>query len=1156
MRIFKTPPFPQKGNTNKKSFCVTIDFSNRWVATGNSDSTIHIFDELNFKGKLENDKSEILLKFDDFKPVLDISSGDVLCDIYCVSFIPTEAPNSLKLIAGDSIGRIHIIDIRIEDADGKHRPKLSYKSNILLDLTRNNSPEISKLLFPNITDKNLQKTDEDNSFLDISVSSDKRLFALTCLNGKVLIFDLPTRKLIHVIHFPKDTNVSSNTQVLVKTLSFDPTNNYLTIISNEKQVYIYQYFYDSISSIFHKKLIHTISKNSQKSLRLTRFNRFNWCPSGALLAIPNSAIEPSFTSSSTSTNNSSASSSTLSNETANATAVSAHVPINLPSESGNVTHSYSISTISSIAMTSPLSNFKNVYFSLIGHDFSSIETAKFAPYMVSTSPVSSDISPAKKENTDYDKNIEKKYNYIIATAGIDRSLIIWSTKFERPTFAAVEFSESSILDLCWLNPDYSSSSLPKKFGLFAISENGSLGYVKFDSESEFCGFGSLSTNKKSTMNVANLKELESAKNEVIKELSCKPLEVETKSLEAKLKQEEPNINEKKEKTEPKILKSSDKLKAVLIAKITNSENTDPSISSTASAVTLVKNGTKTKKRIAPTQVISSSISSNSHEMNRHQQDNAVRKSKQINVINGYQKPFSEVPKDVAKKHSESGALYNDENSNIDLHASKRQKIAIPNVEFLHSQIIINASLAFAKLRLAFPKPAKNLLLELTTKNSSSHSKDIADTPLLNSPTSLQLCVVNGSGNEQKPTRISLVMGGLSTDLTENTIANPLDSSSNSKLTAGSAINDKNKVGEAVDKDATSGQKEVFVDFVPKLINLVTSAGIHNDPQSEEVLGQFWALATMDGTIIVYSASGKRLLPTMVLGVPISFLECKGRYLMAVTCIGELYVWDICSRKIHFRPVLLYSLLEPGSKYLEDVISKGDNLTMCSITASGVPIVTLSNGNGYMYDRDMETWCLVSSSWWVFGSHYWDSMTSTETGNETTKADIMTNSNKPNDNSGIISLIESRTNEEILRKRKTDFIRKASKMILAKHGYENLEISISLAHLENKIIVAEKLGDKKEFKRLLVTYCKRICELAYKNRLINVFLDLLGPIDEDEEEPEEPVKSDDKWKPSVCGYDKRKLLKELILACASYREVQRVLIMYGKEIGLVTSDIIP
>lgn len=315
-------------------------------------------------------------------------------------------------------------------------------------------------------------------------------------------------------------------------------------------------------------------------------------------------------------------------------------------------------------------------------------------------------------------------------------------------------------------------------------------------------------------------------------------------------------------------------------------------------------------------------------------------------------------------------------------------------------------------------------------------------------------------------------------------------------------------------------KQIWCDFIPRYIHLATEGTI------------FWAISTADGQILTYShTSGKRILPPIVLGSPISFLESHSTFLMAVTSVGEVYVWDLAQRKIVLN-TNMSPLLELNIKFQEDGLSKTDNITMCAVTSNGIPLVTLSNGSGYLFNKDLGIWQTITESWWSFGSHYWDS-------NEESK--------KPqssiDDDQSIIELLEHKTNEEIIRKTRTGrgkFFNKISKNMIMKEGFENLENTISISHLENRILCCELLGEFKDFHRFFITYVKRICELGFKAKLFEVCDQLLGPEDDDEA----------KWEPVICGNKKHDLLKEVILSCAKNRDSQRILIHFGKKIGIV------
>ena len=241
-------------------------------------------------------------------------------------------------------------------------------------------------------------------------------------------------------------------------------------------------------------------------------------------------------------------------------------------------------------------------------------------------------------------------------------------------------------------------------------------------------------------------------------------------------------------------------------------------------------------------------------------------------------------------------------------------------------------------------------------------------------------------------------------------------------------------------------------------------------------------------------------------------------------------------------------------YNKEGLVKSDNITLCAVTSYGIPLVTLSNGSGYLFNKDLGVWQTITESWWCFGSHYWDS---TQTGNSSgggsgsggsnNKQSLQT-MNMFNDEQSIIELLEHKTNEEILRKTRTGrgkYFNKISKNMLMKEGFESLENTISISHLENRILCCELLGENKDFHKFFTTYVQRICELGFKAKLFEVCDELLGPIDTDTAKPP----NENNWEPKICGFDKRELLKEIITSCSQFRDAQRVLVHFGKKLVL-------
>ncbi|GAV53192.1 hypothetical protein ZYGR_0AI04750 [Zygosaccharomyces rouxii] len=364
---------------------------------------------------------------------------------------------------------------------------------------------------------------------------------------------------------------------------------------------------------------------------------------------------------------------------------------------------------------------------------------------------------------------------------------------------------------------------------------------------------------------------------------------------------------------------------------------------------------------------------------------------------------------------------------------------------------------------------------------------------------LILRVNNGLGNEQKPTIVTLI------------------------------------------SKAEEQERTLFQDFVPKFITMCSSGDF------------FWSCCSSDGIIYVYSDSGKRLLPPLCLGVPCSFLEACSNYLLCVTSTGQLYCWDVESKKLLFPVNTVYPLLNPTLRYSDDILTRAENITMCAVTKNGIPLVTLSNGDGYMFDKDMETWLLITDGWWAYGSQYWD-LTNTSHLNgkisqnnddkrnkfwESTDAEQLASTIR-DDQTSIVNFMERKTNDELNRKNRIKNLQRFARTILMKEGFENMEEIVTLSHLENRLLVTLRLGENQEFSKVLVVYCIRLSELGYTDRLDDVLQWLYNDGDCDSA--------------PLAGNSRRELLKGVLVACADIRHVQRVTTTYASALGMVSDSL--
>ncbi|AMD19160.1 HBR259Wp [Eremothecium sinecaudum] len=432
-------------------------------------------------------------------------------------------------------------------------------------------------------------------------------------------------------------------------------------------------------------------------------------------------------------------------------------------------------------------------------------------------------------------------------------------------------------------------------------------------------------------------------------------------------------------------------------------------------------------------------------------------------------PSYSVPKDLKRKPKDE--------MQANKNAAKKQKKDLEPMDFLDTNLLM-PNISFSKLRLATPK------VRLNFQYNSMHNENLV------------MDINNGTGNEQKPSSLTVIL--------------------------------KDK-----DKDST-----LFQDFIPKFVTLCTAGD------------SFLSCCTEDGTVHVYSNTGRKLLAPMVMGVPISFLESCGDYLLCVTSMGQLYCWNIAKAKLKFPMNTVYPLLNPMLKYSDDVLTRAENLTMCTVTRNGIPLVTLSNGDGYLFDPDMETWMLVNDSWWAYGSQYWDFTNTSQiathisvNGDKDDKKNKYWNADAEHlinevkrDKQSIVNYLESKTNDEMSRKGRIRNLQRFAKTILMKEGFENLEDIVTLSHLENRILVSLKLDETVEFKKLLVVYCIRLAEMGFKNRLNDVLSWLYNDGNYKDEK--------------IAGQNREDLLKQILVACADIRQVQRVTTSFASALEML------
>lgn len=314
-----------------------------------------------------------------------------------------------------------------------------------------------------------------------------------------------------------------------------------------------------------------------------------------------------------------------------------------------------------------------------------------------------------------------------------------------------------------------------------------------------------------------------------------------------------------------------------------------------------------------------------------------------------------------------------------------------------------------------------------------------------------------------------------------------------------------------------GIKIEWIDYLRSSVVLMTGTS------------QFVAVGCEDGGILIWTPSGRRFMPEISTEAIPSFLEARDGYLMAISSIGMLHVWDLKNQQSPFAPVSLAPILDSATS-LVDKVRRTSSISQAHISAEGVPILTLTNGDGYMYHADMHTFLKVSEGWWAISSSFWDA-----SGLQGRK----------DAGTGILSMIERRTNDEVMRQGRGRILSRIVKQAMMKEGFENLESTVSIGHLENRLGATKLLKSKDEYHTILLMYARKIAEEGMTQRVEELCRELIGPMTK-------ASQSLSSWDPNVLGLDKRVLLKECLSQMGRFRGVQRTCTEFDDALRRLTS----
>jgi protein HIRA/HIR1 len=334
-------------------------------------------------------------------------------------------------------------------------------------------------------------------------------------------------------------------------------------------------------------------------------------------------------------------------------------------------------------------------------------------------------------------------------------------------------------------------------------------------------------------------------------------------------------------------------------------------------------------------------------------------------------------------------------------------------------------------------------------------------------------------------------------------------------------------GRAQDREPcriTLSKKELplWQDFLPRTVILVTG---NRD---------FWAAADEAGSVFIWTPAGRRLVSALVLEAQPVILASKNNWLLCITAVGMCYVWDVKSLSSPHPPVSLAPVLDAAIHVLTTHPTAAPAITNARLNSEGRIIVSLANGDGYAYSPQMYVWQRLSEVWWAVGSQYWNT-TDSSVGNIQPSKKNSTDEAQ-NVSAGVIPFLERNTTNETLLRGRSYFLQRLIKVLISREGFESFEAGISIAHLENRVAAALMLGAKEEFRLYLLMYVKRLGAEGLRLKVEELLRTLLGGITEDDEGKQNEISAGPPAQPRnwrgeselLCGWPRNELLKDVVL----------------------------
>ncbi|CAN9153555.1 unnamed protein product [Alternaria alternata] len=762
--------------------------------------------------------------------------------------------------------------------------------------------------------------------------------------------------------------------------------------------------------------------------------------------------------------------------------------------------------------------------SLVGHE-GPVEVTSFSPRLFYRDPP----RPEK------DGTINQPTVTIVACAGQDKCLSVWNTSFPRPFMISQELAGKSISDLSWA---------PNGETLYATSLDGSILTLVF-APGELGYPATLAENEKTLAKFGAGRRVG-----IIEGTDALLLEESSKSGELKGVQGRMGalMGDAGGAVQPPTIPNGTN-GATTTTTLTNGSSaaappaapTEPApdarVEKLKQRVTINKDG---KKRIAPmlmssssgvgesslpqTQLLSATATSGGRNDNPH---NILDLSKPYDgfpkgglatMLIGNKRKFAEIEGDEDRqverrlagsvKPGGAAIVLNSEKGLVPPAAAPSKTNDLTEPPSVLRPAIVNPHLALAQVRLAVPK-VRSVIVRTMDGSEPPQSGVDANTGKAEIPDTVILEARNASG----PSRTGRPQDHDPTRLT-----------------------------------CTSKGQSLWQDFLPKAVLLVT--GNTN----------LFAAACEDGSVYAWTPAGRRTLNAMVLEAQPVIMDCRGWWLMCITAVGMVYIWNLKTMSAPHPPISLAPILDVAAYAQGPHLTRSPGIVFARLNSAGRITVAMSNGEGYAYNPDMYIWQRLSEPWWGVTSQYWNS-TDSSVGNIRSSKDKNAAQKEKDDqvsieniSAGIIPALERNTTNQSLLQGRAFHLQRLIKILVSAEGYETFESSASVAHLENRVAAARTLGAREEFKIYLTMYVKRLGAEGLKGKIEELLRSLMGSLVSEDEEGNNDEEEDEgamKEPEEICGWKREELLKEAVLILGKHRDLQRITVPYARLLGIVT-----